>query len=161
MKGTQEGFLSREINPPQRQISAQGPKFAFSLSKNQRFFDRLKGPGAKFCLGTFGLLNRRLRPGGRRRAGGWVLRGLSGRLRQRRTCSRNGGVLLGRKNRGDFAAGWRTNGLFRGTESRIDAKSANSANFVKTLAILKELRYNNSTRITCGRDRRLVPAYPL
>ena len=73
----------------------------------------------------------------------------------------DGGVLLGRKNKRDFAVGWRTNGLFRGAESRIDAKSANSANFVKTLAILKELRYNNSTRITCGRDRRLVPAYPL
>ena len=43
MKGTQEGFLSRAISPPQRQISVLGPKFALSLSKNQRFFDRLRG----------------------------------------------------------------------------------------------------------------------
>ena len=42
MKGTQEGFLSRQINPPQRQIAAKSRNLPQPVEKPNGFFDRLR-----------------------------------------------------------------------------------------------------------------------
>ena len=50
MKGTQEGFLSRQINPPRRKIAANGRNLLQHVEKPNGFFDMLKRPAA-YCGG--------------------------------------------------------------------------------------------------------------